>query len=107
MGEKPKSDRPKWWAYSNLPARELIIRQENRIAELEAHLQQLSSGTSLPFPAVTDRHLIDKAREDGKRIAELQAIIEAAPHHLTCKYWKSAGDYCDCWKSKAMKDQPL
>jgi hypothetical protein len=53
----------------------VIATLENRIALLEAHLQQMRSGTDLPFPAVTDRHLIEAAIDNGRRIATLEAAI--------------------------------
>ena len=50
-----------------------IAAMQKRISLLEANLQQLRSGTDLPFPAVTDRHLIEAAIDNGKRIALLEA----------------------------------
>lgn len=39
----------------------------------------------------------------NERIAELQAIIDAAPHGIACKWWQDMD--CNCWKSKVGKEQ--
>lgn len=50
---------------------------------------------------ITSQDVIDSLSD---RIAELEAIIEAAPHHEDCIImW--ASESCDCWKSKVEKAQ--
>lgn len=48
-----------------------ITERDTRIAALEAHLNQLQNGHSIPFPAITDRMMIEKAKADAKRITAL------------------------------------
>ncbi len=69
--------------YGGIASNDILIdrgvweRTRDRIKLLEKNLQALRSGTDLPFPAITDRMLIEKAEADGKRIAEQDAEIKA------------------------------
>lgn len=62
-------DTDEWLRWHDLP--KYVPEYEKRIAELEQNLQTLRSGTDLPFPAVTDRHLL-------ARVAQLTAELEGA-----------------------------
>lgn len=54
-----------------------VLALQERIAALESHLTMLQNGTSIPFPAVTDRHLIDSIKEKTERLTAQEAEIAA------------------------------
>ena len=61
---------------------EALTGAADRITALEQNLQTLRSGTDLPFPAITDRCLIERSKEQADRITELESAVRAAVNEL-------------------------